>query len=79
MSKRTKTKTRTQVAQEVVWALSDKLGGEGWEHPGIVACVEKWVSFPLGEDPAVVDPFAEADALLEQSFDPRDLVDPITV
>jgi hypothetical protein len=66
---------RHAIAKSVLARLEDGLGGEGWDNPKLVKVVEKWIGWPATWEDQVIDIEAEVESLLEQSFDPRDLVD----
>jgi hypothetical protein len=67
--------TREQIRDRrrawVISALADKLGGSGWDDERLLKLLEGWYSEEeyesLGSD-------GIADALLEQSYDPRPIL-----
>ncbi len=67
---------RAQAARMVVSILADAYGGDGWDDPRLPGIVENgWMAFPMFQD--TVDAawaHAQADELIEQSFDPRVLL-----
>ncbi len=67
--------TVDRAIQLVLWKLEDKLGGEGWDDPRLVDAMRGWVSIPFDIDWSEWSAEKEAEELIAQSFDPRDMVD----
>ena len=66
------TMSREQALRMLVSVLSDAYGGDGWDDPRLPEFCEGWMGHPASGAPydgSFV--YAEADALIEASFDPR--------
>jgi len=70
----TKIKSRETIYQTIVSHLADALGGNGWDNPRLAQTLEGWVKFPMPWEDQVIDIPAEVDALLNEGFDPRHLI-----
>jgi hypothetical protein len=57
-----------QDARDVLGALADALGGEGWDDLDLLRIIAR--RLPEGDQ---IDPHQVADELLEEGFDPRHL------
>ena len=69
-----KTISRRKVIERVLSDLEGMLGGEGWNDPRLVRVVAQWIPWPAPWEDQTLNISAIVDALLDQSFDPRDLV-----